>query len=96
MNVIIPSNSVLLSYIASLSGADYYIKEKLPLNDKQRFDFGLITGLGWDIPIRKHFQFSLELRNNLGLHKLFKGKSYNGEYTKNESFALLFGLAYKI
>lgn len=54
-------------------------------------DVGVITGLGFAAPLGNHMQLSFELRNNLGLNTIAKsGKS------KNESLALLLGLAYKI
>lgn len=56
-------------------------------------DIGLVTGLGIDIAIRKHFQFSIEARNSIGIRKILKSDIIN---SKNESFALLLGLAYKI
>lgn len=62
-------------------------------NNYNRFDIGLINGLGFDIPIKKHFQFSIEVRNNLGLLNFSKA---NNHIAKNESFAFLLGLSYVI
>lgn len=62
-------------------------------NEYKRLDIGLVNGLEVSIPIKKHFQFSIEARNNLGCLKILKDKN---NFAKNESFALLFGLAYKI
>lgn len=62
-------------------------------NNYNRLDIGLVNGLGIEIPIKKHFQFSIEARNNLGFLNILKNSSVN---SKNESFAVLFGLTYKI
>lgn len=56
-------------------------------------DMGLVTGLGIDVAIKKHFQFSIEARNSLGIRKILKNDLIN---SKNESFAVLLGFAYKI
>lgn len=59
-------------------------------------DVGLITGLGWNFPIKEHFQFSTEIRNNLGLAGSGKGEIFSNSNIKHESLALLFGMAYKL
>lgn len=93
------STGIYLGYLIkygwslSFNGATYQGGD---ISAMKRFDYGLVTGLGWDVPIKEHFQFSIEIRNNLGLYGLNKGVTYNNERIKNESFAFLFGLAYKL
>lgn len=83
------------TYLGCLVKAELYSfpNGKDSPSNYNRFDIGLVNGLGIDIAIRKHFQFSIELRNNLGIRKVLKNEIAN---SKNESFALLLGLAYKI
>lgn len=66
--------------------------------DINRFDWGLITGIGWHIPMKKGYQFLIEARNILGLGTLAKSNDslINTSRVNFESFAMLFGVAYKI
>ena len=57
-------------------------------------NWGLITGLGLNIPIKERSLFSIEARNDLSIYSL--GKISIKSFTMGESFALLFGLAYKL
>ena len=60
-------------------------------NDYNRFNIGLITSLGSSYKITKFWNFSLEVRNNLGLSNAAK----NGNLKIN-STSLLFGIHYHI
>ena len=92
-----PSNDRPASYF-HFESYYHYEDVKRHIDQLPRFDCGLITGLGWDIPIKKRLQFSIEVRNNLGvLLNYKKNENYIANPNRyNESFALLFGLAYKI
>ena len=61
------------------------------INDYNRFNIGLITSLGSSYKITKFWNFSLEVRNNLGLSNAAK----NGNLKIN-STSLLFGIHYHI
>lgn len=60
-------------------------------NDYNRFNIGLITSLGSSYKITKFWNFSLEVRNNLGLSNAAK----NGNLKIN-STSLLFGIHYHL
>lgn len=59
-------------------------------------DIGLITGLGFDMPINERFQYSIEVRNNLGFAGIYNDEIFSSRNIKHETLALLFGLGYKI
>jgi hypothetical protein len=61
-----------------------------------RVDYGLIGGLGLDIPIKQFLAFSLEARENLGFGTITKGQAHDFEQPKNQSIALMFGVRYKL
>ena len=60
-------------------------------NEYNRFNIGLITSLGSSYKITKFWNFSLEVRNNLGLSNAAK----NGNLKIN-STSLLFGIHYHL
>lgn len=89
------------SYLINYTYKTFFLDEEtsgkvnIKNSGMHRFDCGLVTGLGWDIQIKRHFHFSIEFRNSLGIRPMYQGENiFSG--TKNESFALLFGIGYKI
>lgn len=62
----------------------------------KRFDYGLSTGLGFVIPIKDKFAFSIEIRNNLGLFNTSAVSVVNNGTIKTNSTNLLFGFTYKL
>ena len=89
-----------ITYSWSLLPVENYKGEKGSGRPNAKFlnllDFGLVTGLGWDFPIKEHFKFSTEIRNNLGITGTAKGETLLSSKIRNESIALLFGIGYKI
>ncbi|MFZ4401056.1 MAG: porin family protein [Bacteroidales bacterium] len=65
-------------------------------NYTERFDYGIITGLGVSIPVKNSFSISFEARNNLGIHDLIndEGWSYD-QILKTNSTNFLIGLQYR-
>lgn len=63
-------------------------------NLTKRFDTGIVTGLGINLPVTKKILISCELRNNLGLYDL--SKSFNMGQLKTNSTNLLIGLSYML
>ncbi len=82
------------SYINKLSDKTERIEGNV--NTLNRFDCGITLSLGWNIPIKTNFLFSIEFRNSTGILPLTKGATYANEHPFNESIAMLMGFAYKI
>ena len=89
------------TFIGYLISQKYIYKNDLfpPNNASSQykpFDFGLSCGLGFEIPVKGNLIISCELRNNLGLLNIAKGKIYNDGSIKTNSTNLLIGIAYKL
>lgn len=81
--------SVSNEYPPHFVPGDSYRSDLSEFRTISRINLGLITGIGVSIPFKERFQFSIEARNNLRFGNIFK-------YKQDESFALLFGLGYKL
>ena len=63
------------------------------MENLQKFDLGLTSGLGLSIPVGGHFSISLEARNNLELIPVHKAA--NGDRSANlNTTELLIGISY--
>jgi hypothetical protein len=60
----------------------------------QRIDYGLTASMGLAIPFSKKIQLPVEVRYNVGLHRLADEVPSDNSKVYNESFALLVGLQY--
>lgn len=60
------------------------------------FDLGLTTGIGITAPLSDKFNFSVELRNNLGLLNISKVPVYGNGTIQINSTNLLIGVSYKL
>ena len=62
----------------------------------ERFDVGLVTGFGTQIPIKEKLLLTFEIRNNLGLYNTSEVPVSNDGTIKTNSTNLLIGFAYRI
>ncbi len=62
---------------------------------QKRFDIGIATGFGLEVPIAKVFFLSFEIRNNLGLFNLINQENVNSKTMNNTTIALC-GFGYRI
>src|ERR1035437_7314797 len=60
------------------------------------FDTGLSAGLGFSIPIYRHFLFSFEARNNTGILNIEKPVANSNPVLRTNSTNLLLGIVYKL
>lgn len=61
----------------------------------KEFDYGLVSGVGSEIPLKENLSLTLEIRNNLGLTPINDYEIYNDEDLKLNSTAFLFGVVYR-
>ena len=66
------------------------------IDNFERLDFGLTTGLGMNFPIQEKLLLSVEIRNNLGLTNISSLPVVNDGSIKTNSTNLLIGIAYRI
>jgi Outer membrane protein beta-barrel domain len=61
-----------------------------------RWDMGLVTGLGMEIPMNKQLLFSTEIRNNLAVNTIYdNADSYAiNTFSRNESLNVIVGMVY--
>ena len=62
----------------------------------KRFDVGLSSGIGINLPIKDKLIFSAEIRNNLGLVNTNAAEFPNESDMKTISTNILFGIAYRL
>lgn len=73
----------------------YYEYTSKNIPDFNPVDFGLVGGIGIGIPIKKKWNVSLEIRDNMGLIKAISTSYYNYSMRTNTVTTLL-GISYKL
>lgn len=63
--------------------------------DFQPIDFGLVGGLGIEVPIKKKWNVSLEIRDNFGVINAINQNNYS-RTVRTHALNLLFGVSYKL
>ncbi len=72
-----------------------YTSNSIP--DYSPIDFGAIGGIGVGIPIKKHWELSLEMRDNFGLLNVQKSTYYGSQRSlRTNTLSLLLGVSYKL
>lgn len=74
-----------------LAGKSSTIKGRF--DDVNRWDFGAAVGVGISIPVRTYWEFSLDIRNYIGMFDI--AKSNQSKYYTNTT-DIRFGVAYKL
>lgn len=89
-----PSFDFLLLNTESINIGNQFYYYVYGQNSSNYINLSLNTGIGIKVPLSERFNFSLELRNNLGV--LNTVQSYNDRgYIRTNSTKLLIGISYK-
>lgn len=71
----------------------YYKTTSHSIEDFNPIDFGLVGGIGIEVPLKKKWNISMEMRDNLGLISSILRNNYS---LRTNTLTMLLGISYKL